>query len=83
MVETLSSGNHAAHPSVAELVLPERPGHGKSALRNNAHAPVGTLVRNSIKGKKYFPCGTSTPSVRLLAAHEALVGTVKMAAEVK
>ena len=40
--KTLSSGNHAAHSSAAKLVLPERPGHGRSALRNHAHAPVCT-----------------------------------------
>jgi len=40
--QTLPSGNHAAHPSVAELVLAERSGHGRSALRNHIHAPVRT-----------------------------------------
>lgn len=40
--KTLSAGNQAAHPSVAELVLPKRSGHGRSALRNPLHAPVRT-----------------------------------------
>jgi len=37
---TLSSGNRAAHSPAAKLVLPERPSHGRSALRNHTHASV-------------------------------------------
>lgn len=40
--KTLSAGNHTVYPSVAELVLFERSGHGRSALRNQTHAPVRT-----------------------------------------
>ena len=33
----------ASSESVAELVFPERSDHGRSALRNHAHAPVCTF----------------------------------------
>ena len=38
--QAVSTGNHAAHSPVAELVFAERPGDGGGAVRDHADAPV-------------------------------------------
>ena len=81
----VSTGNHAAHSPVAELVFAEQPGHGGSTVRNHADAPVRSFNAERADSRRHHdhevpplageaPAGCQdSPSYQWLAPGQGLV----------